>query len=455
MHCKITCLGGGSRYFVRALPDLLMTDELAGSEIVLYDLNRPRADHMASAAERLADEAGTNMRITVAASLAEAVDSADFAVSSIGGSGAEATQGVHESPVHLMDRFIPAKYGIYQIIGDTCGPAGMMMGLRSAPAYLEICREMEKRCPDVLFLNHSNPMAVLCRVMHKYTGIHAVGICHGVQEGVAHAAELLGVPPEELDCLWVGTNHYYWFTQVRHRRTDVYPELRRRLQEHPGHGAEISAHLSRIHGFNIVYAEDNHILEFYPFLSHLNDCTSSSPYSIVRRLIAQKGDYSPDAPRSKAKIEGRSPDDVDAEYGQSLAGMRFPEGRKRTFAGENIGAVLGAIATGRRHVFPANIPNQGAIPDLPPDAEVEVEAVTHYSGVRPLHMGACPRVLKGMLEKRFVWQDLVADAAVKGDRNLALQALLVDEMCTWPEKAEAMLDELLEASRAYLPQFST
>jgi alpha-galactosidase/6-phospho-beta-glucosidase family protein len=111
------------------------------------------------------------------------------------------------------------------------------------------------------------------------------------------------------------------------------------------------------------------------------------------------------------------------------------------------------MAEGKRRVCIANLANRGAIPNLPDHAEVEVEAVTDSRGVRPIHMGDAPLVLKGLLEKRFVWQELVADAAAKGDRNLALQALLVDEMAIWPDKAEAMLDELLEASRPLLPAF--
>ena len=101
----------------------------------------------------------------------------------------------------------------------------------------------------------------------------------------------------------------------------------------------------------------------------------------------------------------------------------------------------------------ANIQNKSAIPNLAYDAEVEVEAVTGYGGVKPVYMGEAPRVLKGILEKRFVWQDLVADAAVSGDRNLVLQALMTDEMAIWPDKAQPMMEELLTASKMLLPQF--
>ena len=112
-----------------------------------------------------------------------------------------------------------------------------------------------------------------------------------------------------------------------------------------------------------------------------------------------------------------------------------------------------AIALGRRQVQIVNIANNGAVPNLPNYANLELEAVTDSCGVRGIYIGEAPMSLKGILEKRIAWQELVADAGVKGDRNLALQALLLDEMAILPEKAERMLSELLTASKGMLPQF--
>ena len=100
------------------------------------------------------------------------------------------------------------------------------------------------------------------------------------------------------------------------------------------------------------------------------------------------------------------------------------------------------------------MPNRGAIANLPATAVVEVETVTDSQGVRPIQSDQAPVHLKGILEKRFAWQELVVDAAVKGDRNLALQALMLDEMAILPEKADEMLSELLIASGDLLPQFN-
>ena len=204
---KIVCLGGGSLYFRRAIPDLLLSQDLSDSELVLYDIDSEKVERMAGMGRRLAEVAGTRFKIRATIDLADAVDGADFAISSIGGSGAEITRNVYNSYFHNADIRIPEKYGVSQVIGDTCGPAGMMMALRSIPAYINICQEMEKRCPKAIMFNHSNPMATLLRAMHKYTDVNVIGICHGVQAGIVYAAEILGVPPTELDCMWIGTNH--------------------------------------------------------------------------------------------------------------------------------------------------------------------------------------------------------------------------------------------------------
>src|SRR5574340_112731 len=269
---KIVCLGAGSHYFPRALGDFAITPGLAGSEITLYDLDHEKAELMAGLGQRFAKESGTGLRVRACAGLAEAVDGADFAGSSIGGSG-PSLGGVYGSAAHSADVMIPARYGIYQIVGDTGGPAGMMMGLRSIPAYLEICRELQKRSPKVVVLNHSNPMAPLCRAMLKYGGLERViGICHGVQGGVMQVAELLGVEPEELETVWIGTNHYYWFTRILLQGKDVYPEVMRKAAARKApHGEEMSELLSQIYGYRLTYQEDGHELEFYPFLAQVRD----------------------------------------------------------------------------------------------------------------------------------------------------------------------------------------
>lgn len=449
---KIVGLGGGSLYFRRVLPDLILSEELSAAAIVLYDIDLKKVEMMADMGRGLAQKAGVNLNIRATDNLADAVDGADFAISSIGGSGAEITQNVYGSYFHNMDIKIPEKYGIYQVIGDTCGPAGMMMGLRSIPAYMQVCREMEKRCPDVIFFNHSNPMAILCRAMHKYTDLNVYGICHGVQHGITCISEILDIPSHEIDCAWVGTNHYYWFTKIYHQGKNVYPELKEQMgkNEFP-EGRELSTRLSTIYNYQIVYPEDDHIIEFYPFLTQIEN-NEELPYQLQKSR--ENHGYSSHI----SKLDFKSPDlEVKKEfyinYQSLLDKTELPSRRDNSITGEGVGKIISAIATGKREICIINKENKGIIPNLPETAEVEVEGVTDSTGVRAVEMDKAPLYLKGILEKRFVWHELVADAGVKGDRNLALQALLIDEMAIQPEKADKMLDELLDASRDLLPQF--
>jgi len=294
-------------------------------------------------------------------------------------------------------------------------------------------------------------MAALCRAMIKYSNIErVVGICHGVQGGIANAAKVLEVEPEELDTVWIGTNHYYWFTRIHHNGVDVYPELRRRMAEREDpQGQRFTSELSTIYGHQITYPEDSHVLEFYPFLAQLRS-VDEVPYGFDAKAKEKYADLE----RSLAHPEP----EVDREtylkdYAKELAEVSMPQGPSNAIRGEGLAILIEAIASGRRHVHIVNVPNRGSVPNLPDYAVLEVEAVTDSNGLRNVYMDEAPTSLAGILHKRIAWQELVADAAAKGDRNLALQALLLDEMAIPPAKASAMLDELLAASKDYLPQF--
>jgi alpha-galactosidase len=451
-NLKIVLLGSGSLYFTRVLSDLITTGDLQGAEITLYDIDARKSELMAGLARRLLDQTGGSFTVRSMASFADALDGARFVLSSIGGSGAEVSPNVYNSYYHGRDVAIPARYRIYQVVGDAAGPAGMMMGLRAVPQYLALCREMERRCPEVLLLNHSNPMAVLCRAMRKYSRIRVVGICHGVQIGICHAAKLLEVEPDELECRWIGTNHYYWFTSVRHRGVNMHAELLRRTgEQRDAHGARLSARLSLVYGRQIVYPEDDHLWEFYPFAAAVGGY-EALPYNL-RAAADHFGGAAGHPVPNRAKHTEAAREQFFSRYQELLDATAIPMTRERGVRGEGIGDLISAIAHGRREIAIVNIPNDGVVPNLSREAIMELEGVTDSSDVRGIHGDEAPTALRGLHEKRFAWQELVADAAAKGDRRLAMQALLLDEMAILPERAESMLAELLEASCDLLPQF--
>ena len=136
-----------------------------------------------------------------------------------------------------------------------------------------------------------------------------------------------------------------------------------------------------------------------------------------------------------------------------LAGAELPGEPSDAVTGEGLGSLVEAIALGRRKAHIVNIPNRGCVPNRPDYAVLEVEGVTDSVGVRGLYAGEAPLALAGLLQKRIAWQEMVVEAAVKGDPNLAVQAMLLDEMAIPPEKTETMVGELLAASSGHLPQF--
>jgi alpha-galactosidase len=239
----------------------------------------------------------------------------------------------------------------------------------------------------------------------------------------------------------------------------VYPRLRRRLAERgPVAGQIMTSKLSQIYGYQITYPPDDHVIEFYPFPAQIPD-GESIPYGLLDHVHGTRY-KEPEIPA----YAGKEPETSDAEqqeretqlkeYGKWLESLKLPERPSDPLTGEGLGSLIEDIALGRRRVHIVNIPNKGAIPNLPDYAIVEIDGVTDSCGVRGVCMGEAPLYLKGLLEKRIAWQELVVEAGVKGDRNIALQALLLDEMAILPEKAEAMLDELLVASKEMLPQFA-
>ena len=455
---KIACLGAGGLYFSRPLGDIAACEDLHGAQIALYDIDHERAGLMAELGRRFSAEANAGLAVDVSHSLAEAEDGADFVLASIGGAGSSGALGYYESPTHINDCIICARHGVYQIVGDTAGPAAMAAALRSVPVYLDICREIEKRAPRAILLNHANPMAVLCRAMGKYANVRCViGICHGVQAGITHAAKILDVPASELDAVWIGTNHYYWFVRLCHRGRDVLPEIWERAAETPpDRKNRMCYELSRIYGHWVTYPADDHVIEFYPFLTQAASARDI-PYE-----MASYGHGKANLPYFtgaktiedvRARDRAMSREDMLREYRGKLEEAKLPDATADPLLGEGTARLIADIAMGRRGVHILNVPNRAAVPNLPAEAVLEVECVTDSQGVRPVYMGEAPLALEGLLRKRLAWQEMVVDAAVKGDRGLALQAMMLDESAIAPEKSRLLLEELLQNSKGMLPQF--
>ncbi|MGC9064385.1 MAG: alpha-glucosidase/alpha-galactosidase, partial [bacterium] len=158
---KIIFIGAGSVVFAkRLIMDILSYPELSNSEIALMDINRERLDLIYALTKKLIEKMNCNAKVTATLDRREALDGADYVINMIQVGGLE---------MFDKDCEIPRRYGIDQTVGDTIGPGGVFRGLRTIPVVLDIAKDMSELCPNALFINYSNPMAINCWAMNKAT----------------------------------------------------------------------------------------------------------------------------------------------------------------------------------------------------------------------------------------------------------------------------------------------
>jgi alpha-galactosidase len=221
---KITLIGAGSTVFAKnLLADILSFPELAGSDIRLFDIDAERLATSEVVARKLAAELGANPQITTTTDRRRALDGADYAIGMI--------QVAGYKPGTVIDFEIPKKYGLRQTIADTLGIGGILRGLRTIPVLLDMAHDMEQLCPDVTFLQYVNPMAMNCWALNRASRIKTVGLCHSVQSTARELARDIGVPYHELNYRVAGINHMAFYLKFERNGEDLYPLIRRVLDE--------------------------------------------------------------------------------------------------------------------------------------------------------------------------------------------------------------------------------
>ena len=213
---KTVFIGAGSTVFARnLLGDILGYEELAGSEIVLHDIDTERLDTSALVAHRVCEALNAPAKITATTDRRAALDGADYAINMIQVGGYE--------PCTVTDFEVPKRFDLRQTIGDTIGIGGIMRGLRTIPVLLSMCADMEELCPDVWLLNYTNPMAMNCRAVNRASEIRTVGLCHSVQGTAFELSHDLGIAYGEIDYLAAGINHMAFYLRLERDGEDLYP----------------------------------------------------------------------------------------------------------------------------------------------------------------------------------------------------------------------------------------
>jgi alpha-galactosidase/6-phospho-beta-glucosidase family protein len=438
---RICFVGGGSyNWMPKLLGDLALTPDLEGT-IVLHDLNPTALDDIQRYGRKVMQRTGSHFEIETTTDLERGLDGAKFVVVTITTGGLETMS---------LDLDIPEKHGIYQSVGDTVGPGGVSRALRNVPVMVGIAQAMERRCPDAWMLNLTNPLTVLTRVVTMTTRIKAMGLCHelfGVRGGLMR---VFGGSVDDFQMRVAGVNHLIWILDMTIRGRDGFGMLRDWARA--GGSLPLPASRGKWHEpfvdrwklklklFELYdafpAAGDRHLAEFFPYF--LTDATrQGADYGVQLTRIAH---------RRRQVASARE------AVHAAIASPNLPT---VTRSHEATADILSAVTNGRSVRTIVNLPNIGQIDNLPRGAVVETLAEITSAGAFPHTVGKLPNGVLSTLEPHVVNQELLARAALEGDRQLALQAMVNDPLVHDLAKAEAILDEFLATHEAYLPQFQS
>jgi alpha-galactosidase len=425
MGKRIVLVGAGSAVFgYDSVLDAVNLPGLKGSNLILHDIDEASLASMASLALTMNEETGANLEIEKTTDREEALDGANFVILSI---------ELDRMRRWRMDWEVPFKHGIKQVIGENGGPGGLFHTMRMVPPVLKVCHDMELYCPDALLLNYTNPVPRVCLAINRYTNIRSVGLCHEVEQQMRRIAPIIGVPTQLLDATSAGLNHFSWFTELSLKDgEDAYPFLEKGLRNVKGFQPLCRA-LYRKFGL-YPSTDDNHVGEYLAYAwesCHPED----RGLNWIDRIETEREEAWVKMTRLR---EGKDTLNVNGKlYGEGA--MRIIEG----------------IITNSGHTeMQVNLPNEGQLSNLLPDAVVETPAVVNRSGVHPIHVGFLPPGLAALCNIQILVQGLVVDAAVNGDVKKAMQAMLADPVVQDNVAAEKAFRELFEAHRDLLPQFS-
>jgi alpha-galactosidase len=426
---KLVVIGAGSVIFgVDLLSDLFQTPELRGCRLALVDVDAAKLERMAGLAARLNEASGWGVSLEASVDRAAVLGGADFVVTAV---------EMRRDDLWKLDHELCLKHGFPSVLSENAGPAGLSHAFRTVPLVVDICRDVERLCPEALLMNYTNPEGRVCLAIRRHTGVRAVGLCHGVAGSVLWAAVLLQRQVEDIELLAAGVNHFTWVTSLRDRRTgeDLYPEFRRRLEQQPPEVQPLSRLLFERFGL-FPTTGDDHVGEFIGW---------------AHEVIGTKGfDF--------AGQEGerqRLSRDLEAwNAGTKSVEPLLSEPPRERALGISAAGIAADIVAGR--LAPKHsliLPNDGYIDNIHAGAVVEVPGVIEKGKVGGLPVGSLPGPIASMAAREVAIQELVVDAAVTGSRELALQALLIDPIVHSARAAEAFLDEVLSVHRPYLPTF--
>jgi len=413
---KIAVIGGGSTYTPELYSGLLERRERLGLDsVVLHDVGDERLEPVAGFCRRLTEHAGSPLRVSSTLDLDAALDGASFVIVQIRIGG---QQGRHE------DIQLGLRHGL--IGQETTGVGGFAKALRTVPVVVDLAREIEARCPDAWMINFTNPSGMVTEAILRHGRERAVGLCNVPIEMHMDIAEVLRLPREQVELDWVGLNHLGWVRRVLVDGKDRLPELLEQIDE----GVSGPANLPEID---------------YP--EGLLRSLGMLPSSYVRffympgEMLAEIREAKKSRAEQVMEIE-----DALIELYRDPAQKELPEllqQRGGAWYSRLAVEVVEALGSDTPSVHIVNHSNDGAVPDLPEDASVEVPCRVSRAGVEAIPVGPVEESILGLMRQVKAYERLAVDASLERDRAKAYLALLAHPLVPDAETANAVLGDLV------------
>jgi len=437
MAKKFAFIGAGSFGFTRGLVrDILTFPAFADAEIALMDINKERLNWIKHACEKIVKAGNYPAKITATTSRKEALK---------GSNGVLCTVLAGDVEVWKHDISIPKKYGVDINVGDTRGPAGIFRALRTIPLMLDICKDIKRYCPKALFLNYTNPMAMLCRAMQgEFPELNISGLCHSVQGTASELAKMIGAGEAEITYLCAGINHQAWYLKFERNGKDAYPEIREALKIKKNYMADVV----RNEMFKYL---DFYVTESSGHNSEYNAWFRKRPDLIKKYCIGTS--WNPGAHAYIVKCYSNAKKNWRKDIQKWLKDPNVDLKRGNEYASCIFNAVFGDQTI---YEFNGNVRNFNLIDNLPYGCCVEVPVAASKEGLRPVHVGALPAHLAILNNTSARCEELAVEAAIEGNRRKLFHAVAFDPLTSAVlslDEINAMVEEMLKKNKEWLPQF--
>lgn len=435
---KFALIGAGSLQFTSSLVrDLLTFPAFAETEFALMDINADNLKNITAVCEKIVSEMNCpKCKITPTTDRAEALKGADGVLCTVFNGDVNIWQ--HEI-------IIPKKYGVDINVGDTRSVSGVFRALRNIPLMLDICKDIEKYCPNAVFLNYTNPMAMLCQAMQKYANVEVTGLCHSVQGTVKMLAEWLNVPLEEVVYKCMGINHMAFYTELSHKGEDLYPRLKKLISENKEvYDKEQVRNEMFLHLGYYVTESSGHNSEYNQWFRKRPD--------LIEKYCTNGTNWNPGEYAYSLKLREDRKANPKKQYDDFLA-KPVDKAKSFEYAADVFNARLG---DGKPFVFNGNVLNRGSIPNLPFDACVEVPVVADRMGFKTTIAGPLPEHLATMVNNTARLESMAVEAAMRKSKEAVYQALYMDPLCSAVcslEEIRNMCDEIFEKNTDYLGDY--